>query len=115
MTYKCPKCGEEKNLHYNYDWTKQTRPITDVLCNECGQFFGKNQQSFSPKDDKKSSHWLDAFTWVRKVYLSCTTKEQEITAERLLLNFERLYSYKDTLKFAWDLRDEYLKIKFGKK
>ena len=41
MKYKCPKCGEEENLHYNYDWSKQTRPIIDVLCNECGEFFGE--------------------------------------------------------------------------
>ena len=41
MEYKCPKCGEDKNLHYNYDWSKQERPILDVLCNECGEFFGE--------------------------------------------------------------------------
>lgn len=39
MIYKCPKCGETENLHYNYDYTKQHRPVIDVLCNECGTFF----------------------------------------------------------------------------
>lgn len=38
--YKCPKCGESKNLHYNYDYNKQHRPVIDVLCNECGEVFG---------------------------------------------------------------------------
>ena len=37
--YKCPKCGEVNNLHFNYDLTKQHRPVLDVLCNECGEFF----------------------------------------------------------------------------
>jgi hypothetical protein len=35
----CPNCGEEKNFHFNYDYTKRDRPIQDVLCNECGDFF----------------------------------------------------------------------------
>jgi len=35
----CPNCGEGKNFHFNYDYTKQDRPIQDVLCNECGYFF----------------------------------------------------------------------------
>jgi hypothetical protein len=65
--------------------------------------------------EKRSTHWLDAFVWVRNVYLSAVTKEQEIAAERLLLNFERLYKDKDTLKMAWDLRDEYLKSMYKKK
>jgi hypothetical protein len=38
-TIICPNCGEEKNLHFNYDYTKRDRPIQDVLCNECGDFF----------------------------------------------------------------------------
>lgn len=44
MEYVCPKCAESKNLHFNYDWSKQHRPIIDVLCNECGEFFGENDQ-----------------------------------------------------------------------
>lgn len=44
MKYLCPECGEKENLHYNYDWTKQHRPIINVLCNECGVFFGENNQ-----------------------------------------------------------------------
>jgi len=64
--------------------------------------------------EKRSTHWLDAFVWVRKVYLSATTKEQEYAAEMLLLNFERLHKEKDTLRLAWDLRDEYLKMKYKK-
>lgn len=37
--YTCPSCGEGKNLHYNYDYSKQHRPVREVLCNECGQMF----------------------------------------------------------------------------
>jgi hypothetical protein len=37
--YKCPKCGEVNRLHFNYDLTKQHRPVLDVLCNMCGEFF----------------------------------------------------------------------------
>ena len=40
--YKCPNCGEVKNLHFNYDLTKQHRPVSDVLCNNCGEFFDGN-------------------------------------------------------------------------
>lgn len=115
MKYKCPKCGETENLHFNYDYTKQTRPVLDVLCNECGEFFGEKQQTFLMNDDKKSSHWLDSLAWVRKVYFSCKTKEQEDAAERLLLNFERLYKNKDLITLSWALRDEYLKMKYQKK
>lgn len=39
LIYKCPKCGETENLHFNYDYTKQHRPVDDVLCNECGEIF----------------------------------------------------------------------------
>jgi uncharacterized Zn finger protein len=44
MNYVCPQCGERENLHYNYDWTKQNRPVINVLCNECGEFFGEDNQ-----------------------------------------------------------------------
>lgn len=37
--YTCPSCGETKNLHYNYDYSKQHRPVLDVMCNICGEFF----------------------------------------------------------------------------
>lgn len=36
---KCPKCGNKENFHFNYDYTKKEMPVTDVLCNECGEFF----------------------------------------------------------------------------
>jgi len=39
LIYKCPKCGETENLHFNYDYSKQHRPVDDVLCNECGEIF----------------------------------------------------------------------------
>lgn len=41
MEYKvvCPKCGNEENFHFNYDYSKKDLPIEDVLCNECGEFF----------------------------------------------------------------------------
>jgi uncharacterized Zn finger protein len=35
----CPKCGNEENFHFNYDYSKKELPIIDVLCNECGEFF----------------------------------------------------------------------------
>ena len=35
----CPKCGNEENFHFNYDYSKKDLPIEDVLCNECGEFF----------------------------------------------------------------------------
>ena len=39
MILKCPKCGEEENLHYNLDWSKNPPPVINILCNECGEFF----------------------------------------------------------------------------
>jgi predicted RNase H-like HicB family nuclease len=39
MIPKCPKCGEEENLHYNLDWSKNPPPVMNILCNECGEFF----------------------------------------------------------------------------
>ena len=33
----CPNCGERKNFHFNYDYTKQETPVQDVLCNECAK------------------------------------------------------------------------------
>jgi len=36
----CPKCKNSENLHFNYDYSKKDRPIINVLCNECGEFFG---------------------------------------------------------------------------
>lgn len=48
----CPNCGEKKNFHFNYDYTKQDTPVQDVLCNECGAFFEtKNIES-----DKQFRH-----------------------------------------------------------
>jgi uncharacterized Zn finger protein len=35
----CPKCGNEENFHFNYNYSKKELPIIDVLCNECGEFF----------------------------------------------------------------------------
>lgn len=39
IEYRCPKCGETENLHLNYDYSKQHRPVESVLCNECGEIF----------------------------------------------------------------------------
>ena len=47
MEYFCPQCGNKDNLHYNYDWSKQHRPIIDVMCNECGEYFGGQQDYYS--------------------------------------------------------------------
>lgn len=40
----CPKCGEEENFHFNYDYSKPNLPIEDVLCNVCGEFFEFKQE-----------------------------------------------------------------------
>ena len=40
----CPKCGEEENFHFNYDYGKPNLPIEDVLCNVCGEFFEFKQE-----------------------------------------------------------------------
>lgn len=37
--YKCPECGETRKLTYEYDYTKQHRPVTRVCCIECGEVF----------------------------------------------------------------------------
>ena len=39
MNYICPNCENKENFHFNYDWSKQTRPIIDIMCNECGEIF----------------------------------------------------------------------------
>lgn len=36
---KCPKCGEEENFHFNYDYSKKELSVIDVMCNECGETF----------------------------------------------------------------------------
>lgn len=43
----CPKCGNDWNFHFNYDYSKKEMPVIDILCNECGEFFEK------PKEDGK--------------------------------------------------------------
>ena len=54
--YKCPQCGEEDNLHFNYDYLKQHRPVKDVLCNKCGEVFtGKVHLSELKSEDKRST------------------------------------------------------------
>jgi hypothetical protein len=35
----CPKCGEEENIHGNYDYSDINRPLINTLCNECGTYF----------------------------------------------------------------------------
>lgn len=35
----CPKCGNDENFHFNYDYSKRDLPVIDILCNECGEFF----------------------------------------------------------------------------
>ena len=39
IIYKCPRCNETENLHFNYDYTKQERPVIDIICDECGAYF----------------------------------------------------------------------------
>lgn len=40
--YKCPECGERKNLSFDYDYSKQHRPVTEVWCISCGEVFDGN-------------------------------------------------------------------------
>jgi uncharacterized Zn finger protein len=35
----CPKCGNDDNFHYNYDYSEKELPLINILCNECGEFF----------------------------------------------------------------------------
>lgn len=35
----CPSCGNEENLDFNYDETKNNRPLICVLCLDCGEIF----------------------------------------------------------------------------
>jgi len=109
MEYKCPKCGEMENLHFNLDYTKQTRPVLDVLCNECGEFFGKIEQT-SDVMEKRSTHWADVLVWLDKVAKSCTTKEQAASCETLVWNFHRKYQKTLGLAECFNLTKEIDKI-----
>jgi phage terminase large subunit GpA-like protein len=40
----CPHCGEKENFHFNYDYTQKDMPVINILCNECGEFFGTNKE-----------------------------------------------------------------------
>ena len=40
----CPHCGEKENFHFNYDYTQKHAPLINILCNECGEFFGINKE-----------------------------------------------------------------------
>lgn len=57
---KCPKCGNTENFHYNYDWTKQHRPVIDVLCNECGETFKQTHDWEKIYEEKGASYveWM---------------------------------------------------------
>ena len=35
----CPKCGEEENVHGNYDYAQKDKPLIETLCNECGNIY----------------------------------------------------------------------------
>ena len=35
----CPNCNEYENIHVNYDYSKENKPVESYLCNECGAFF----------------------------------------------------------------------------
>jgi len=45
----CPNCGEEENIHGNYDMSVLDRPLINSLCNECGEYFNP-----TPKLDKNN-------------------------------------------------------------
>jgi hypothetical protein len=58
MKYQCSICGETENLHYNLDYSKQHRPVIDVLCNVCGEVFDGNMRI---SDLPQQSDWDDVF------------------------------------------------------
>jgi DNA-directed RNA polymerase subunit M/transcription elongation factor TFIIS len=35
----CPNCGNKDNFHFNYNYSEKDLPLTDILCNECGEIF----------------------------------------------------------------------------
>jgi hypothetical protein len=102
MEYKCPKCGETKNLHFNYDYAEKNLPIINVLCNECGEFFGEERKETMDIMDKRSTHWADVLIWLEKVANSCQTKEQAKNCERLVWNFHRKYQNEIGLATCFD-------------
>ena len=106
MEYKCPKCGETKNLHYNLDYTRQNRPVIDVLCNECGEFFGDKKTVVMETIEKRSDHWADVLTWLEKVVNSCKTPQQSRNCELLIANFNRKYEKQLGLGTCYDLTRE---------
>jgi protein-arginine kinase activator protein McsA len=110
MEYKCPKCGETKNLHFNYDYAVKNLPIINVLCNECGEFFGEKKQNDMDPNEKRSTHWADVLVWLDKVAKSCTTKEQAASCETLVWNFHRKYQKTLGLAECFNLTKEIDKI-----
>jgi len=44
----CPKCGNNENFHFNYDYSERDLAITELLCNECGEFFKIKNSKFEP-------------------------------------------------------------------
>lgn len=48
----CPKCGNDCNFHFNYDYSKKEMPVIDILCNECGEFFEKPKEEDGKRDIK---------------------------------------------------------------
>ena len=40
---KCPYCGNEENLHYNYNYEDKCS-VNEILCNECGKLFDPSHQ-----------------------------------------------------------------------
>lgn len=47
----CSKCGEKKNLHFNYDYSKIDLPVESIICNECGEMFYENKQEQNEPED----------------------------------------------------------------
>lgn len=37
----CPRCGNIENFEFNYDETKNNRPLISLLCLDCGEVFTK--------------------------------------------------------------------------
>jgi transcription elongation factor Elf1 len=82
--YKCPKCGEEKNLRYNYDYSQQHRPIKDIICKVCGKLFS---------GDMSVEEYLYKYTKEKKLSVYLRTVEQiqeEMVEEVARKEFEKV-------------------------
>ena len=89
--YKCPKCGEKDNLHFNYDYSKQHRPIKDILCNQCGESFDGNipLTNIVSKEPKQTAVQVYISTLRNYKKINGSIDDAIVIAETLLLELEK--------------------------